>query len=456
MKPSKFEIGSAGSLRRALIRGGVGSTFIMVGSMLLGFFSTAILARLLGPTSYGAYSYAIVLVGLVAIPMHPGISQLVVRETALALAESDWGVFRGLWQWATKMTLGWSFLISLISTSVFWAFMRSNELVDVWTFSFGLVLMPIIVLTAIFGAAVRGLGHIVLGLLSEQVLRNGFLILILISVYYGSSTIQWNASVAMTLTVVASFLALLIGVSILILVRPAAIGQAGAIASKVPEWTAAVWPLALVASMQLVNHHADLLMLGLFKTAKDVGIYKVVISGATLVVFGLQAVNMVVAPHFSRLHALGDHQQLQRVVTASSIGALLLSMPVAFTFLFLGGPILQIIFGVEYVDGYAPLAILSCGQLANSLFGPVGYLLNMTGYERETARGVSIAAGCNVCLNLLLIPRYGMIGAAFATATTLLIWNVLLWRSARQLLDINTIAISLNGLRGLFTERRMR
>ena len=181
------------------------------------------------------------------------------------------------------------------ASSIFWVFIRSNEIIDIRTFYFGLVLMPIIVLTAIFGAAVRGLGHIVSGLLSEQVLHNGFFILILISVYYGSSTIQWDASLAMTLKVIASFLALLIGVSILILVRPAAIGRASAIASKVPEWTASAWPLALVASMQLVNHHADLLMLGLFKTAKDVGIYKVVISGATLVVFGLQAVNMVVS-----------------------------------------------------------------------------------------------------------------------------------------------------------------
>ena len=90
------------------------------------------------------------------------------------------------------------------------------------------------------------------------------------------------------------------------------------------------------------------------------------------------------------------------------------------------------LFGPEFTRGYWALAILTVGQLVNASVGSVGFLMSMTGHQREAARVFAGAAVLNVVLNASLIPLWGINGAAIATATTTIIWNVALalyvWR----------------------------
>jgi O-antigen/teichoic acid export membrane protein len=73
----------------------------------------------------------------------------------------------------------------------------------------------------------------------------------------------------------------------------------------------------------------------------------------------------------------------------------------------------------------------------------VGILLNMTGHERTTAKGRFISTSLNVGLNLLLIPLFGISGAAVATAIALATWNILLWWAVRKQLGINSLAFDI-------------
>ena len=69
-------------------------------------------------------------------------------------------------------------------------------------------------------------------------------------------------------------------------------------------------------------------------------------------------------------------------------------------------------FGAEYSAAYLPLVILSIGQLVNAGTGSVAYLLNMSGHEQDTMRVYFVAALVNAVLNFILVPKYGMFGAA--------------------------------------------
>ena len=77
------------------------------------------------------------------------------------------------------------------------------------------------------------------------------------------------------------------------------------------------------------------------------------------------------------------------------------------------------------------LAILAVGQFINVVTGSVGWILIMCGYERMMRNNIVICAALSVGLNLLLVPRFGVIGAALATAITLslqmLIAAVMVW-----------------------------
>ena len=72
--------------------------------------------------------------------------------------------------------------------------------------------------------------------------------------------------------------------------------------------------------------------------------------------------------------------------------------------------------------------------------GSVGLILNMAGLEHYTARGVAIAAFANLAFNVILIPYFGTVGAAIATSTSLVIWNIMLsWYVYKEIGIISTI-----------------
>ena len=426
-------------LRAQLLRGGIGSVAVKIAATGLSFAVAVVLARMLGPEGYGVYAYAFALVSLLAIPAQFGLPSLVIRETAKAQANEDWALMRGLWRWATGMAGAISIALALAAGGIAWIFADRFTEAQFATFAWGLILIPLIALGNLRGAALRGLRRVVAGQLPESVLRPGLLVLLVLGAVWLWGGEALTPSGAMALHTAAAGAAFLIGAVMLQRARPVAVKARPAPAYNSRAWMAAALPLALLMGMQMINQHTDILMLGLFRPADEVGIYRVVVQGGTLVVFGLQAVNMVVAPQFARLHSLGDKASLQRVATLSARAGLAIALPVALAFILFGEAILGWIFGPAFAAGAIALAIIAVGQLVNAGFGSVGYLLNMTGHERDTALGVAIAAGCNIILNLILIPPLGMNGAALATALTLVIWNGLLWRDAWRRLGFSMI-----------------
>jgi O-antigen/teichoic acid export membrane protein len=120
--------------------------------------------------------------------------------------------------------------------------------------------------------------------------------------------------------------------------------------------------------------------------------------------------------------------------------SLLAALPVAVFLIVLGQPILSLVFGEAYGVGGTALGILCAGQLANAATGSLTLILNMTGHERDTVMGLGSAAIVNVILNLLLIPRFGIEGAAAATAISVAAWNALLLRKLHARLGISSTA----------------
>ena len=80
-------------------------------------------------------------------------------------------------------------------------------------------------------------------------------------------------------------------------------------------------------------------------------------------------------------------------------------------------------FGPAFAQGQTCLLWLAIGQLSMTLCGPVMYVLNMTGFERIGNRILWSTALVNIALNVWIIPRHGIDGAAFTTALSLALWN---------------------------------
>jgi len=182
-------------------------------------------------------------------------------------------------------------------------------------------------------------------------------------------------------------------------------------------------PMLATASMFLVMGSVDKIMLGLYKTTYDIGIYSVSLKLATLTSMVLVAINTIVGPKFSELYWAGNKNELKNVIKFSSKLILFSSAPILIIYFIFSRQILTI-FGKSFMEGATALIILSIGQFVNSATGSVGYFLNMTGNQNIFRNFVFYSMLANICLNYLLIPKFSYNGAAFATAFSMAVLNI--------------------------------
>lgn len=429
-------------LRATLVRGGAGSVIVAGITVFFGLAVAVVLARALGTEGYGVYSYVYALVLLLVIPAQFGLPTLVLRETAKAETNQQWGLMRGVWRWAGFVACTLSLIFAVVGGILAWRFADRFSTVQLATFGWGLLFIPMFALASLRGAALRGLRKVVQGQLPESVIRPT-LLLSFIAAFSLLAGQHLRADTAMALHALAAALAFVLGAWMLARARPAQLANKPMPEYRTRQWVGSVIPFAMIAGMSVINTKTDIVMLGMFTTASDVGVYTVAAQGANLVAVGMTAVGMVTMPYFARFHASGDMARFQKLATTGARASLLLALPVVFAFLFFGRPILRLVFGAEYVAAYPALAILCGANLVHAGFGTVGPLLNMSGYERDTTKGIAIAAATNIVLNAALIPFFGMIGAAVATAITLVIWNIVLWLMVRHRLGVDSSSVGL-------------
>jgi len=431
---------------REIARSGISSAAMKILSGFSTIAVSVVLARILGPDDYGIYALALAVASIVAIPVNSGLPTLVVRETATRQAQERWGGLRGLWIWSDCLAVLYGIVVLTIGTAILSIDYAHTADHQRTTLIWGLALVPLLGLGALRGAALRGLRHIGTAYLAIDVLRHGILLMLLagLIVWHHAVGPEVRSSTAMMSHVLAAATATLIASVLLFRRRPTPLNQKPRTHFETHTWLATLLPLAMLGGMQVINKNADIVMLSMFTTSADVGVYKVAAQAQALVAFMLGAANMVVAPYFARLYTRKDVARLQSLLTISARAVFAGSLPVVALFIFAGDTLLALTFGAEYTDAHLPLIILACAHLANTAFGSVGLLLNMTGYERETLSGVATAACMNILLNAMLVPRYGTIGAAIATALALALWNLLLWRSAKKQLGLDS---SIFGLR---------
>jgi len=425
---------SGEDLRTQLIRGGMGSVALKASHVLLNLAVTVLLARVLGPEDFGVYAYLYALVLLVGTPAQLGIPMLVLREVAAYHVKEEWGLLKGLLARASQavlVTTGFTILTALAGALVYGEALPENTL---RTLPWALVLLPLLALNSLRGSTLSGFRRVVQGLLPEQLVLPGVFLLLAAGTVV-APTAQLSAPRAMVLHVLAAGSAFGVGALLLIRATPTQVRHAEP-RYDTRRWMASVVPLSLIAGMQMINSRTDVVMLGLFGSTEDVGVYRVVAMAASQIGLTLAAANAVIAPQISRLYAAGEQQRLQRLVTTSARVVLISALPLAVALMAFGEPLLGVVFGTEYTVGQPALAILSVGQLVNVGMGSVGVLLNMTGHERDTAVGLGIAAAANVLLNLALIPPFGVEGAATATMATYCIWNGILARQVYRRLGI--------------------
>lgn len=411
---------------------GAGIAFALrVSGAGFGFMFNVLLARRLGAEGAGIYylAFVVVLVGTVAGRM--GLDNALLRFTAVHAAAKEWGAVKGVYRRGISLALP----ISALSAVVV---MASAGLIAREVFSdpslasplrwMSLAIVPVSLFT-LHGELLKGLSRV-----RDAAILQGAAVSVLSLLLFLVARPGWGVMGAVFAYTGASVLVLIVSVLLWRKATPQLQNLRGEFSGRVLASTA--FPLLLVASMDLVMTFTDTIMLGIFGQAADVGVYGAAMRTAMLTSFVLIAVNSVVAPKFAALFGQGDFGNLEAMARQATGLMLLLAAPVLLVFLLVPGLVMTV-FGENFETGALALALLAAGQFFNVAAGPVGYLLAMSG-NQKIQRNISICAALlNVSLNLLLIPWYGINGAALATATSWIMMNLAAMFFVRRKLGVS-------------------
>lgn len=183
-------------------------------------------------------------------------------------------------------------------------------------------------------------------------------------------------------------------------------------------------PMLMTSTMNFTIGQTGVIMLGMFRSEREVGLYAIAVKLATLTTFVLSAINSMAAPKFSELYHSGKINDLFYVAQKSTKIIFWTTMPILLGLVIFGKLTLQIIFGQDFVLAYPALLFLVLGQSINSISGSTGVFMNMTGNQKILRNIMTFAATGNIGLNLLLIPPLGIYGSAIAAMITITFWNI--------------------------------
>jgi O-antigen/teichoic acid export membrane protein len=187
-------------------------------------------------------------------------------------------------------------------------------------------------------------------------------------------------------------------------------------------------PRAAARIFQVALQRADIVLVAALRSPKEAAVYA---AASRLLVFGqlgTLSVQQVMQPHLSRLLASDDHARATTVFQTSTAWLMAFAWP-AYLATAAAAPLMLSIFGHGYRGGQAPLVILSLTMLVATACGPVDIVLLMGGRSGLSLINNAASLVVDVALNIVLIPKYGITGAAIAWAVALVVRNVLpLWQ----------------------------
>lgn len=423
-----------------LVRGSLVSFVLQGGGAGLIFISEIMLARVLDAADYGLFATVMAWVQVLAMVALLGSNNLLLRFVPAYVATADWPHLRGLVRYCQRggVVLGLAVIVAS-----FLILMALNGRIDSetrWAFMMGIMALPIVALSLQRQAILRGLHRVAVALSPDLIVRPAGLIL-MIAVLAWVFEMPLGAPHALAVNGLMFLLAFGLGHYWLRQVMPAQASICPA-TTQSREWLRIAAPLFLIAMMQLLIVRLDIMLLGILRGHDQAGHYAAASRVADLIVFALASANVIVAPLIAGLHARNDLAGMQKMLTLLTKGVTLLTIPLVVLMVVFGRRILGF-FGAGYDIAYIPLLVLVCGQIVNALSGPVDFVMSMTGQQMKMLQILALATGLNLALNLLLIPAFGLTGAAIATASTTVFWNLLMRRVVRQRLGVDASVLVL-------------
>jgi len=395
------------------------------------------IARFYTPADYGLFNIYFTILSIFATFGSIGLVTGISRNIAYYIGKNEkdkipsiigWGIAIGL---ATSITIG--VILFLFANPI--ASLFSEDPILGYYFRIAAIVIPFSVLSMSLQSVFRGFQRIKERIIFQDLGKNSLVLALILTIGFFALDFQ-NVILAMAGTVIVISIMLFIyfikNKKKLLGVKKS-FGWSSSIGKKLLLFSL---PLLLVNIMHSVTSWADTMLIGYFLIEDFVGYYQAAEPLSHIIGIALSVTHFLYNPLVTTFYAQNKIQENRVIFTTITKWVCFGTLPIALILLFYPNWIVTFFYGEEYILAVIPLQILAIKAFLNNFVGPVGGTLTAYGKTKFLMYATGTSAGLNVILNIILIPYYGIIGAAIATAISTTYYSMI---KVKKLKDISGI-----------------
>jgi O-antigen/teichoic acid export membrane protein len=411
-----------------------GATFLIrVGSAALAYLSQIALARWMGTHEFGIYVYVWTWALLIGNVADAGLAFSAQKFVPEYDGRRAFDQLRGFIFGSRVLTAAMATVLAGVAAFAVWLsahlFDRSY-LIPLYLACFCL---PVYALSSLQDGIARCYNWTSIGQMPTFILRPILLLAMMAAAHWAGFATDATTAI---LCSVASFWMIGIAQTLLLNRNLAVTVPAGPRIYEPRIWLGASLPIAMAVGFYVMLTYVDVIALQYFRPPEDVAHYHAASKTLTLVSFVYFSVTAATAHRFAAYHTAGEHDALKTFLAQAIRWTFWPSLAMVAAVLVIGEPLL-LLFGRDFANAYPLMFVLALGLLARASVGPAERLLSMLGEQRLCALAYAVAFAANLIACVILIPRFGAMGAAMATSLALLV-------ESAQLFLINRLRLGLH------------
>lgn len=406
---------------KELLRGSVITFILKMAGMLLAYVAILAISKRSGANGVGFYQLFIQSLTIISVFLVGGLNSGVLRFVGQFNNAKDISNMHVLQRYIQQLILPIAITLSLVIylLSEHIAKWISNPSFDAYTLKLLAVSLPFFTINQVNVEFIRGLKKVQISELIRSVLRPLTIIIAILLFYQNDLS---HADIPLVVLSGILINAIVARTSIWLALRKiprqaSDFSRKDLIKTSLPMFVTGI-SNTLIASLPFF-------FIEYFHSQKEVGIFTVALRLASLVSMILIIINSMAAPKIAELYWSDQRQQLSRLINQSAIILLVLATFSALV-IGLGAAIWLDFFGKEFKSGLLALEILLIGQWLNAITGSVGIFLNMSGNQKVLRNTMVITAILCLIGYILIVPAYGIMGAAIVSSLTTGISNCVL------------------------------
>lgn len=407
------------------------------------FATQVLLARWMGADALGVYVYAFAWCVLLSVVSDLGLAGAATyRFIGQGIAQPR--LIAGFTRRGTQLILGSGVMISAVGLLFLWRSADGSSGAQIVTTLIALSLVPVYAMFPWLSAIAQSFSWYALALLPSLAVRP---ILLLLAVT-GMWICGYTLAPASVMSLHAVIIVLVIAGNATLLRR----SLRRRFQPVQPKYETSTWlrtaiPLLFTGLLLKTFLELNLILAGQFLPSDELAILNAAFRLAFLIAWGIQGINMVNVPRSARLYAAGDTRALQRIIARGTQIQFWGSVIGLVGFVIAGRWLLSL-FGAAFETGYDALIVLSISHVVVAGFGPAIHLLTVSGHERHCLVVFLCTLLSLITLHSILVPLFGMVGAALAVLITVTLQS--LWANfiAMRWLHIKPSIMSFRSIAG--------